>query len=590
MDTVTESKTRTMNKPEEVFLHLLRCAVNDLPINQDLLEESDPAEREKFWRSLTELGSSHSVLPLIYDRVGKTPAFLELPTEISSYIRRESFAMAALQCRKTQKLMYVLGAIREAGIDCLLIKGMICRSIYPTPDLRFSADEDLVVLPSDLEKLLTLIKGLGMQSAPYEQEDGVVKVGDDSGFVLEIHTLPLFSVENHAFRTINCFLQDIFLRKTETMVDGMPVSTMDPTDHLIFLIGHCLEHLVHSGVGIRQLCDIMLFIRAYGDRIHYPRFKDCLDQSGLLPFVSAITDIIVKWLCPEDGMPQDFLHLFDGVTVDSDPLLDDILKAGVFGKSTMSRLHSANMTLGAVSEGRHSMLHTLFPPASYMKKRYPYVRSHPILLPVAWILRGFTYLKESRKDRSQGVSETLSIGNERIRLLGLYKITAQTSKKNQKAKKTENPSHHSSARIVETVPYLETLCGIIQEGKQVSLTVSGSSMVPFLAGNRDSVLLSLPDGEPKKGDVCLYRRASGQFVLHRLYRVKKDGYYFVGDAQNEIEGPLAREQICAKVIAAVRKGKRITPKNGVWKFYEKLWIRILPMRRPLIRLVGILKR
>lgn len=529
-----------MNKPEEIFLKLLFSAVNGLPVDQSLLEEGDPADQEALWRSLAQYGRSHSVLPLIYDKVGKTPAFLSLPSGVSSVIRRESVAITALQCRKSRKLMHLLEEIRKSEIECLLIKGMICRALYPSPDLRFSSDEDLVIRRPDLERLLALMKEFGMQIAPYEQNDNVVKVGDATGFMLEIHMLPLFGVENHSFRIINRFLQDVFLRKTVVMVDQRPIDTMDPTDHLIFLFAHCLEHLVHAGVSIRQLCDIMLFVRAYDDQLDYCRLKYCLDQSGLLPFVCAITDIIVKLLCPEDGMPQGYLDVFEGVTVDSSPLLSDILQAGVYGKSTMSRVH-----------------------------------------------------KESRKGRSHSVSETLNIGSERIKLLGMYGITEQTDKKGKKSRKsgqTPNLSPENHCRVVETAAYLETLCDLIREGQQVSLQISGSSMIPFLAGNRDRVLLSAADGKLKKGDVCLYRRINGQFVLHRLYRVKDGKYYFLGDAQCEIEGPLAKEQICAKVIAAVRKDKKITPKDGIWKFYEKLWIRVRHLRKPAIRLVSLIKK
>ncbi len=201
---------------------------------------------------------------------------------------------------------------------------------------------------------------------------------------------------------------------------------------------------------------------------------------------------------------------------------------------------------------------------------------------------------ETKKNKGQRASEALAIGNKRIKLLDMYGLNEQPDKKGLKKTKTKKIKNKSasdlSSVIVDTAVYLETLCSLVREGKQVSLPVSGGSMLPFLAGTRDSVLLSAPEGRLKKGDIYLYQRRSGQFVLHRLYRIKNGRCYFIGDAQTVPEGPLSQEQIRAKVVAAVRKGKQITPANLIWKFYRSLWIRMIPLRPAVIRLVSVLKK
>ena len=44
-------------------------------------------------------------------------------------------------------------------------------------------------------------------------------------------------------------------------------------------------------------------------------------------------------------------------------------------------------------------------------------------------------------------------------------------------------------------------------------------------------------------------------VMHRIYNVKNEEYYLIGDAQTVIEGPIQREQIFAIIIKVKRKGK-----------------------------------
>ena len=49
----------------------------------------------------------------------------------------------------------------------------------------------------------------------------------------------------------------------------------------------------------------------------------------------------------------------------------------------------------------------------------------------------------------------------------------------------------------------------------------GDSMLPLIRQGRDLVLVSRkPEGRLKKYDVPLYRRDSGQYVLHRILKVR----------------------------------------------------------------------
>lgn len=60
----------------------------------------------------------------------------------------------------------------------------------------------------------------------------------------------------------------------------------------------------------------------------------------------------------------------------------------------------------------------------------------------------------------------------------------------------------------------------------------GTSMLPMLREGIDSVLIvSKEKIPPKKGEVILYRRENGVFVLHRIIAVNKNGFVTCGDNQ-----------------------------------------------------------
>ena len=41
----------------------------------------------------------------------------------------------------------------------------------------------------------------------------------------------------------------------ELRIRDVPILTLAPTDHLLFLLCHAYKHLLHGGIGIRQLCE-----------------------------------------------------------------------------------------------------------------------------------------------------------------------------------------------------------------------------------------------------------------------------------------------------------------------------------------------
>lgn len=134
-------------------------------------------------------------------------------------------------------------------------------------------------------------------------------------------------------------------------------------------------------------------------------------------------------------------------------------------------------------------------------------------------------------------------------------------------------------KTINTREYVGLLKQLVEEGETVSMRIVGSSMSPFLIHDRDLITFKAPEKELKKGDMVFFQRKSGQYVMHRIYAVKPDGYYMVGDAQTEIEGPISREQIFAVIIKVRRKGKWMEPGDFWWNFFERIWINIIPFRK-----------
>lgn len=139
-------------------------------------------------------------------------------------------------------------------------------------------------------------------------------------------------------------------------------------------------------------------------------------------------------------------------------------------------------------------------------------------------------------------------------------------------------------RVLPPEELMSKLPELLEAAEAVPLIISGGSMAPFLIPGRDTVYLSRVSRPLKRGDMILYRRDNGQYILHRICAVTGDSYSLVGDAQQLIEQGVAPDQVLALVTAVCRKGKTLGPGNWLWVFFEKIWLRLIPHRRKLVGL------
>ena len=132
-----------------------------------------------------------------------------------------------------------------------------------------------------------------------------------------------------------------------------------------------------------------------------------------------------------------------------------------------------------------------------------------------------------------------------------------------------------------TVP-MESIAELIRlqlaNGQRANLVVTGSSMLPMLHHRRDSVLLAPVEAKMKKGEIILYRRENGKYILHRIIALTESGYICSGDNQADRE-PVTQEQIIAVVVGFTRKGKVRQTDAPFYRLYTALWVGLFPLRR-----------
>lgn len=403
-----------MTREQTLFLQALEASL------EGQTPDWDRSVTEQELAAVLKLARDHRVLPMVYQAVHGCPVFSGLDAGMLAGYRRNVMQAVMLQTRRTAEFLPVLAELRSAGVHPLVVKGLVCRKLFPAPDQRLSSDEDVLIPPEEFEICHRVLTGLGF-SADNPEDPHEVSYRGEGSLYLEIHK-SLFPEDSLAYGDLNRFFRDCRQRAAEQ--DGIP--TLSPTDHMLYLLLHAFKHFLHSGFGIRQVCDMVCYANAWGTAMDWEWILACCREARAERFAAGLFKIGAEYLgfYPEkSGYSKQWME----ISVEIEPLLEDILCAGVYGSAQKSRLHSATVTVNAVADRKQGKrplgaVRSLFPRREALQGRYPWLKDKPWLLPAAWADRIVKYGRETLSRPDSSAADSLRIGRERLELLEFYGI------------------------------------------------------------------------------------------------------------------------------------------------------------------------
>ena len=397
----------TLTTTERQFLHIAKAAVSGGDI---------PAENVD-WPAVFALAGQQKLLPILFEAVRKMPA-AEENAVLFAVTKQQVIGQVLNQTVRSAEFADLYRKLRAAGLHPIVVKGALCSRLYPLKDHRISADDDIYVQDSEFldchEQLLAeeLTTDTPADELPTADEVSYLKEG--SPLYIELHR-HLFDSSEDAHDELNHFFADI------QPIEMAGFLAMPPHEHLLYLILHAYKHFVSCGIGLRQFCDIGLWAQAYHEQIDWQRLYDQCASVHAATFAAAAFKIARGYLGIEFDLPTPW-----EASIDVEPLLHDTLCGGVYGSNDYTRLHSSTVTLNAVKASRagekSSMLSSIFPKKEYLERRYPYLKKHPYLLPVAWIQRIVHYAGEKQISMDNSAAGSIKLAKERIELMKMYDI------------------------------------------------------------------------------------------------------------------------------------------------------------------------
>ncbi len=264
-----------MDNRTSLYCSALRAGLWGTPFDRYL----DKEEFQNLWKD----ADRQTTKGLIASTLVQSEA---VPLQVIDKLQDWLLKIAGQNLKMDNVLSKSVHALKNKGIDSVLLKGQGVASYYREPMLRESGDIDLYVGRDFYKKSFEILSSLSGTPEVFEFEE------HSKHSHVEIDGI---TVEIHRFSEVLPRKYDPFYQKVATgglstnlktvIVEDAPVQTPEPVFNAFFLFNHLWRHLVTEGVGFRQVCDWTMFLHANAGSI---------DQGKLLSILKPL-DLVRPW-------------------------------------------------------------------------------------------------------------------------------------------------------------------------------------------------------------------------------------------------------------------------------------------------------
>ncbi len=140
-------------------------------------------------------------------------------------------------------------------------------------------------------------------------------------------------------------------------------------------------------------------------------------------------------------------------------------------------------------------------------------------------------------------------------------------------------NHHTVPNAI----MFEEVSRLLEQGKEVTIKVGGNSMLPFIKGLKDSIVIVKPDNL-ETGDIVLARLTdSSEYVIHRILEFSGPQVILMGDGNLVGTETCRREDVKGKIIRIIHPdGTAIDCNRPDERRKARIWRRLRPVRRYLL--------
>lgn len=233
----------------------------------------------------------------------------------------------------------IVGKMRAAGINALLVKGQGVAQCYERPLWRSCGDVDFLLSLENYDKAKSFLSPSASSIETEGQYGKHLGMTIDS-WVVELHGTLRTGLSARIDRVIDEIQALVHSQgQVRTWQNGdSQVYLPSPDNDVIFVFTHFLKHFYKEGLGLRQVCDWCRLLWTYRNSLNLELLESRIRKMGLMSEWKAFGMFAVDYL----GMPAEAMPFYSPEKKwvrKADRICDFIMEVGNMGHNRDSSYH-----------------------------------------------------------------------------------------------------------------------------------------------------------------------------------------------------------------------------------------------------------
>ena len=262
----------------------------------------------------------------------------------------------------------VLMAFERHDLKHMPLKGYHLKKLYPSPDMRYVSDWDILIDVEQLKEVRAVVDELGLETKRHDEHHDIVYHPETKTF-FELHKCLFVGPLEKYF--------GVGFERARLQEGTKAFYEMGHEDFYISILAHSAYHFAESaGVGVRHLTDIYLYRKVYQLNEEYLHAE--LEKCGLREFKEQFEKVAAYFF--EDADADEFTK----------KLAKHILESSLLQRADLKSASDVAANADQVDDGkakRKSVWRKIFLPTEQMKFSYPILKKTIWLLPFFHVVR-----------------------------------------------------------------------------------------------------------------------------------------------------------------------------------------------------------
>ena len=318
------------------------------------------------------------------------PLKKELISEtLLNHITKDYYAYIASDVKYQQAIKKLNQLLNEFSINHIFLKGSVLKGLYPDSYMRAMGDIDLLVHEKDIKRVHKIFMDEGILLAHKSDAHDLFIMYQE--ITVEVHP-KLYKDFNKRYQVLLSRPWDYAVQKE------LFEFKFTPEFELAYLLYHLAKHLDSSGIGLRSVLDIAVYLKTYEKEIDVKTLKDLLESVELTSFFTHMIKVNQIFF----GYDSFERFLFGSVLSDDryQEIINYIARSGIHGKGKDFNPFEARISSNQLKHKSFLAFIILlaFPRYKEMRGMYPILEKWKILLPFMWLFRWFDlFIKKGKR-------------------------------------------------------------------------------------------------------------------------------------------------------------------------------------------------